>query len=304
MLWLTRRVANALRLEPADERQHGLGLLDAQRGRGLVHDDHAAARRRAARATATAWRWPPDRAPAFEVTGGIRSPRRVDAPSTSRRIRRLSIRRTGRNQPAEPCSSRPRYMFSAMLSVGTRARFWNTVSIPASRMVRTPPSVHGLPSSRISPESGLAALPGDDRDRGSLPGPVVAENQAQYLTAVQGDRDTQERDDRPVPLGDVRDLQRGRLAAVAGWRDGSVQPCPRRRSVHARPRCGQPVLDQMKPESQVRAAADRPRERRSCRSRAPGPQAVSATGTRSSRWYSTSRAAATTSAAPTARSAT
>src|SRR3984957_429674 len=46
-------------------------------------------------------------------------------------------------------------MFSAMLSVGTRARFWNTVSIPASRVVRAPPSAHGFPSSRISPESGL-----------------------------------------------------------------------------------------------------------------------------------------------------
>ena len=43
-----------------------------------------------------------------------------------------------------------------MLRVGTRARFWNTVSIPASRVVRAPASAHSLPSTRISPESGRA----------------------------------------------------------------------------------------------------------------------------------------------------
>ena len=84
-----------------------------------------------------------------------------------------------------------------MLSVGTRARFWNTVSIPASRIVRTPASAHGLPSSRISPESGLAT---PEMIEISVLFPAPLSPTGRVLAAVERERDTAERDDGPYRL--------------------------------------------------------------------------------------------------------
>src|ERR1700722_12601347 len=97
-------------------------------------------------------------------------------------------------------------MFSTMLSAGTSARVWTTVSIPASRVVPEPPVHPDL--SRVGP-----GHPGDDRDQGALARSVVAD-QAEHLAVAQGQRHPAQRGDRAVALGDVGDLERGPGAHV------------------------------------------------------------------------------------------
>ena len=53
--------------------------------------------------------------------------------------------------------SRPMNMLSAIDSAGDRARFWYTVSMPAARACIGEVKWIGLPSSVISPSSGVTA---------------------------------------------------------------------------------------------------------------------------------------------------
>ena len=93
MLWLTRIVAmpSVLSLVMSPSTASVCCTPSAAAGSSMMTTrlPHSTAR-----ATATACRWPPDSEPALDVTAGICSPRRSKACSTSRRIRRLSIRRS------------------------------------------------------------------------------------------------------------------------------------------------------------------------------------------------------------------
>ena len=101
----------------------------------------------AARAIDTAWRWPPLRRRTRALTRGTLIASLLTISSASRRIRRRS-----RRPPR--VSSRPRKRFCATVRSSTRARSWNTVSIPADRACCGLVKCTGAPSSRTSPPSG------------------------------------------------------------------------------------------------------------------------------------------------------
>jgi len=220
--------------------------------------------------------------------------------------RRLSIRRDPpRASRPGPCSSRPQVhvlgdaeAWAPGPGSGTRSR-----PRPPGWCAR-PTSAHGLPSSRISPESGLVTpeMIGDQR---ALPGPRLSPTRPSItLAAVQGRARTPRSAGRPAPkpLGDVRGppaLAPGRPLPAA--RAGLSPPCLRRtiRLITPAPLCV-PAHPGPGPGSQApqpgRWAAGLSVSQRL------GPQRSPAPATRYQPLVpSTSRAAATTSAAPDPR---
>src|ERR1700733_11296743 len=200
-------------------------------------------------------------------------------------------------------------MFSAMLSVGTRARFWNTVSIPASRMVRAPPSAHGFPSTQISPESALDP-PEMIEIRVLFPAPLSPTSPSTSPRSRDSEtpRSATTGPNRLV-MSETSSAGAGRPLSAAGG--GPSDPAPAEDPFTAGPPAAGPPADDPPAAGPAGAGPSRTGSAGGPAADAAGlsvssasASAVSGTGTRSSRWYSTSSAAATTSAAPTARSAT
>ena len=112
----------------------------------------------AARATATPWRWPPERvSTGWLMFWMVSRPSSESFSRASRCMRARSRRRKTLPRMPGQRISRPRNRLSTIESAGERARFWWTVSIPAARASFGSRKWISAPSSRISPSSGWMA---------------------------------------------------------------------------------------------------------------------------------------------------
>ena len=120
-------------------------------------------------AIATHWRWPPDMWRMVLERFGIFTAVRINAASVALRMALRS--RIEKGPRLNSTFSRPRNRLDGTSRSSARARFWNTVSMPASRASIGPAKFTSLPSNQILP-SVRCSTPVIWRTKVDLPAPL------------------------------------------------------------------------------------------------------------------------------------